>query len=265
MASARAVLVLLQLLLVRAAAVSQVGGGSCDTPSDCSLNGLCKAGSCVCFAPWSTAPGDALGCGRLDTLPGPKLGCYGQQPHVPSWGGNAILFGGEYHLFVSSMTEDCGLSDWPTNMQIDHAVSKNATGPYVKKDVALPAPATNPQAIVDANGTWWLFHIGDAHGASAKNCTGPPPAPLQQQQQQPRLSPGTLQRAPGPAGPWTAVKLPFGCNNPAPGLANDGSYVVLVCTWSVHKAPTFAGPWTAGPPLNPTPIKRTPAAHWEDP
>ena len=75
------------------------------------------------------------------------------------------------------MTEDCGLSDWPTNMQIDHAVSRNATGPYVKMDTALPAPATNPQAIIDARGVWWLFHIGDAHGASAKNCTDPPQLP----------------------------------------------------------------------------------------
>jgi hypothetical protein len=40
-----------------------------------------------------------------------------------------------------------------------------------------------------------------------------------------------------------AVALPFGCNNPAPAVANDGSYVLLVCTWSVHKAKSFAGPW----------------------
>jgi hypothetical protein len=100
---------------------------------------------------------------RLDTLPGPKLGIYGQRPHLASWGGNAILHGGEYmtsaaqlfhapvhisianheyreihrvvrlcrrrrlgeyHLFVSSMTEQCGLSDWPTNMQVEPRASQ---------------------------------------------------------------------------------------------------------------------------------------------
>ena len=182
------------------AAPVAVGAVACSTDSDCSLNGLCKASSCVCFAPWSTAPGDALSCGRLDTLPGPKVGCYGQAPPVPSWGGNAILFDGEYHLFVSTMTEDCGLLNWPTNMQIDHAVCKNAMGPYVKADVAQPAPATNPQAIVDPNGTWWLFHIGDAHGASGKNCSGPPPPGPTPGPPRVRPSPGCGSYGPPPPG-----------------------------------------------------------------
>ena len=71
--------------------------------------------------------------------------------------------------------------------------------------------------------------------------------------------------APGPGGPWAAVKLPFGCNNPAPAVANDGSYVLLVCDWSVHKAATFAGPWMTSLPINPTPVPLKVQAHWEDP
>ena len=193
-----------------------VDAATCSTDGDCSLNGLCKAGSCVCFAPWSTAPGDALGCARLDTLPGPKVGCYGQAPHVPSWGGNAILFNGEYHLFVSTMTEDCGLSNWGTNMQIDHAVSPNATGPYVKADVALPAPATNPQAIVDPNGTWWLFHIGDAHGVSGKNCSGPPPPPG------PPPAPPRVTPSPG-CGSYGPPPPGFTCHTGSCGAAAPGA------------------------------------------
>jgi hypothetical protein len=49
------------------------------------------------------------------------------------------------------------------------------------------------------------------------------------------VPPGVLHKASGPDGPWTAVPLPFGCNNPAPGVATNGSYVVVVCTWSAHK------------------------------
>ena len=45
--------------------------------------------------------------------------------------------------------------------------------------------------------------------------------------------------------------------------ANDGSYVLLVCTWSVHKATSFAGPWSSALPINPTPVPLDPVAHWE--
>jgi hypothetical protein len=181
-------LALLVLLRAGAGAQPPVQALSCATDSDCSLNGLCVPvqpplppphdRSCQCFAPWSTRVGDTLGCGRLDTLPGPKLGAYGQRPHIASWGGNAILHGGLYHLFVSQMTENCGLANWGSNMEVAHATSPNATGPYIKVEVAIPAPSTNPQAIVDAAGDWWIFHIGDATGKSGKNCSaGPPPSP----------------------------------------------------------------------------------------
>ena len=32
-------------------------------------------------------------------------------------------------------------------MQVDHAVATTPDGPFIRADVALPAPATNPQAI----------------------------------------------------------------------------------------------------------------------
>ena len=172
--------------------------------------------------------------------------------------------------------------------QVDHAVSANVSGPYKKVDTALPAQATNPQAIVDAAGTWWLFHIGDAQGKSGKNCTHTAAPAAGVGGAGASAQPGTLQKAPGPAGPWTAVPLPFGCNNPAPGIvrlcrcladrvrglrtrltvaitlqANDGSYVLLVCTWSVHKATSFAGPWSSALLINPTPVPLDPVAHWE--
>eukprot|EP01052_Picozoa_sp_SAG31_P020833 SAG31_NODE_1584_length_7827_cov_2.129788_1_plen_133_part_00 len=76
-------------------------------PQDCSLNGKCdrRDGLCVCYAPWSTAAADPVGCGRLDTLPGPKQGIYGSYPKlgVASWGGNAIRHDSSYHLFVSEV------------------------------------------------------------------------------------------------------------------------------------------------------------------
>ena len=48
-------------------------------------------------------------------------------------------------------------------------------------------------------------------------------------------------------------------------VGGPGSYVLLVCTWSVHKATSFAGPWSSALPINPTPLPLDPVAHWEDP
>jgi hypothetical protein len=168
------------LVVVLGLALSSVVG-PCATVDDCSLNGRCESGVCQCFAPWSTQLGDLMGCGRLDTLPGPQTGIYGQTPHIASWGGSVILDKTDklYHLFVSEMTEGCGLSEWPSNMEVAHATSKTVNGPYTKVDTALPAQATNPQAILDKDGNWWLFHIGDAttDGRTPTNCTAHPPHP----------------------------------------------------------------------------------------
>ena len=120
--------------------------------------------------------------------------------------------------------------------QVDHAVSANVSGPYKKVDTALPAQATNPQAIVDAAGTWWLFHIGDAQGKSGKNCTHTAAPAAGVGSAGASAQPGTLQKAPGPAGPWTAVPLPFGCNNPAPGIVR-----LCRCVWPADRWWSEAG------------------------
>ena len=39
-------------------------------------------------------------------------GAYGFAPNVTSWGGNVLLLGGTYHLFVTEMSPGCFLEDW---------------------------------------------------------------------------------------------------------------------------------------------------------
>jgi hypothetical protein len=56
------VTMLLPRFLAAALALQLAGG--CSTAGECSLNGRCTAGICVCYAPWSTKPGDKVGCGR---------------------------------------------------------------------------------------------------------------------------------------------------------------------------------------------------------
>jgi hypothetical protein len=131
-----------------------------------------------------------------------------------------------------------------------HAVSPNASGPFTTLATVLPAETHEVQPIVDHAGVWWLFHVGLSEGgAGDKSCNGapsPPPSP-------PRAG-GNLHRSnSGPFGPWTAVNLTMNstwwlqspCANPAPGMANDGSYVLLVCNdGTVWRAASFAGPWS---------------------
>ena len=60
-----------------------------------------------------------------------------------------LLAQGTYHLYVSEMTQGCGLIDWMTNTQVVHATSPSPEGPFVKRDVAVLPFSTNPQAIQD--------------------------------------------------------------------------------------------------------------------
>jgi hypothetical protein len=166
------------------------------------------------------------------------------------------------------MTQGCGLLDWMTNMQVVHATSQHPEGPFVKRDVAVQPMSTNPEAVVDPTGEWWIFHIGDGLNATQKNCNN---GTAQPGQTQPR-STQVVHHAKGPEGPWTALPS-VDCNNPSPALADLGggkSEARLMCTWNVRRSlngSSFAGPW--GPPVNvPTGYGQGDprrGARWEDP
>jgi len=59
----------------------------------------------------------------------------------------AIRSAGEYHMYVSRMTNNCLLNDWRKNSRIDHAVSKSMTGPFEFKDVAVSTWAHNAAPV----------------------------------------------------------------------------------------------------------------------
>ena len=88
---------------------------NCTSAADCSLNGVCEHGRCVCDPPWDSA---SQQCGVLSFLPLERPGAaYGYAPNVTSWGGSPV-FGGEkpagdsrWHLFVSEIAgKGCGLA-----------------------------------------------------------------------------------------------------------------------------------------------------------
>ena len=70
----------------------------------------------------------------------------------------------EYHLFVSSITNNCSLAHWETNSRVDHAVSASPTQPFTLRDVAINTWAHNPQILRLDNQTWAIIHIGLGDG-----------------------------------------------------------------------------------------------------
>ena len=256
---------------------------SCTVDDNCSLNGICHAGICKCFAPWSGSS-----CGVLDELPGPRTAAYGRngngtggtadnrQSIVPAtWGASVLSWAGQTHMFVSEMTAGCGLSAWGSNTQIVHAMAKNPLGPFARQDDALGPESTNPAVIADTKGqALWLFHIGagDNSTKGQKHCSSPPsPGPALAAATGAADVVAHVSTA-GPAGPWTPRALgAFPCNNPAPALAADGTGRLL-CNdsprhWSIHVSKHgLGGPWMqAGTIQTVVPGTRRRDAAWEDP
>lgn len=115
------------------AACCAAAAASCTTDVQCSLNGACRSGACVCDAPWSGPQCASL---QVKPLPPPPFG-FGMAPNHTTWGGNVVQVDGQYHLFVAEMVNDCPLRDWGKNSRCSHAVSTSPLGPFEFVDVAV--------------------------------------------------------------------------------------------------------------------------------
>jgi hypothetical protein len=120
-----------------------LSAAKCGDELDCSLNGQCVAGTCVCNPAWEGAD-----CGRLVLLPAgaPAFGA-GSGGNFSSWGGGVLQVEGSYHMFASVMANECGLNTWTTNSFIQHAVSNSPLGPFQLREVVRPIFSHNPTPI----------------------------------------------------------------------------------------------------------------------
>jgi hypothetical protein len=254
--------------------------GACASPVDCSLNGLCTAGACVCDAPWH---GDA--CELLQRLPAAPGGIYGWSPNVTSWGGNVIQHNGTWHLYATEMAgKGCGLHVWGNQSTVVHATAASVEGPYERRSEAVGMEGHNPQAIV-VNGSWYIFHIGTgttarpphdcsellglegAKEGSAAPAAFPPfssPSPAPSWPAPPLASSaggGTIHKSASPEGPFSPIAAAgySGCNNPSPFLHPNGT-LLLACTWSLRSAPRPEGPWGSPTAI---PVPNTRSRTWE--
>jgi len=253
-----------------AAAAASAAAAPCQSDEDCNLNGACSAGACACFAPWGGAT-----CGELQFLPiaAPAIfnGYPGASPNASAWGGNAILYSGQYHLFVAEMAENCTLAQWQTNSRCVHAVSSSAEGPYAKTDVAVPVWCHLPQASLVLGGgfngqdLWALWHAGLGTEGGAINCSeGPTPGSAARAPPQ-GGAPGpssVLHVANSPFGPWQPVLEPLpDCWTPSQVRHANGTWFLICGVNDLYRAPNVTGPYTR---VTTIPVGGTPGT-FEDP
>ena len=130
----------------------------CAVDLDCSLNGVCNNGACVCDPGWTGAT-----CSTLDLLPARRANGY-KVKGQSSWGGSIVKGGnGTFHMFVEEIVNGCGLNTYARNMRIAHAVSETgrADGPYRPANLVTNYSASTPHAVRDpASGDWLIFGTG---------------------------------------------------------------------------------------------------------
>ena len=229
----------------------------CSSSLDCSLNGMCTAGVCVCDRPWKDARTEA--CSVLDVEPhpdayipaygGPRTSTAYQKQNLTSWGGNILLADdGKYHLFVSAMDGGVGLRGWGSISRIDHAVADDPMGVFELVDTPLRKEAHNASPLRAKNGSYLLFHIGSSGDSSKSNPVAPPDSfsPIGRHVVLAGGGSSFAHHAETPDGPWYPLSGPR-CNNPAPMLANNGTAFVGCNDGGFHiykSDDVFAGKWT---------------------
>jgi len=213
----------------------------CVSALNCSLNGRCVGGSCLCDAPW-TGPR----CGTLEVGVAKPGGAYGWRPNRTSWGGNPVRGDdGLYHLYVAEIPG--GLRNWGGQSQCAHATSPSVEGPYDRQGLVLGHECHNPSTLRHPQtGEYLMFHIGKG------NLTG--------------TTSSFLHTAGSPNGPWTAAKTaPNSCNNPAPAYHPNGTLFVVCNHLDItYAAADWEGEWAALRSMG-HPGNGSRAGHYEDP
>lgn len=148
---------------------------TCSHDLNCSLNGVCTNGLCVCDPGWS-----GHCCGQLSLLPVDYASSGGGYRHnlTSTWGGNILTVdsGKTYHMWIAEMKPNgtggdpgagsCGLTSWQSNSQVTHVVSTSPLGPFKRADVAVPVWSHNPVVRAMPDGTFVMYHIGDGSTAN---------------------------------------------------------------------------------------------------
>eukprot|EP00039_Didymoeca_costata_P004845 m.76552 g.76552 ORF g.76552 m.76552 type:complete len:395 (-) comp12563_c0_seq6:24-1208(-) len=229
------------LLLLTTSTLSAMTTGSpgapCQTDIQCSLNGECVDGICICDEGWS-----APDCGVLNLMPAVNNSGYnltGLNPPVSSWGANIFSDAKNiWHMYASEFENHCDISHWSPNSHVIHATSSTGPlGPYSKVGEAVPAFAHNPKVVQAPDGTWLMYTIGtNVPQSKLANCTS-------EQLNTPGRTPEnlesniTLYTAANISGPWTRFGIVLGSDsegswdedtsNPSPWVFPNGTVLLM--------------------------------------
>eukprot|EP01052_Picozoa_sp_SAG31_P015354 SAG31_NODE_984_length_10552_cov_4.679231_13_plen_438_part_00 len=147
----------------------------CHTDFDCSFNGKCSAGLCVCSPAWTGSY-----CHELNFLPANNRTGLNQlqiEPPISHWGA-AVLLGDDdlYHMYASEIVNSCGVHAWCSNSQIVHATSPTAAGLYTRKEVIFKVFSHEPQVVRAPTGEYVMYFTHYPNGSATEfgvcNCSG---------------------------------------------------------------------------------------------
>ena len=143
----------------------------CSRDFDCSgANGRCIGSECVCSPGWAGSR-----CGQVAWKQRSARTPFDiDAAHMRGWwtwgASPAIDDGGKHHLFVSQISNDCGIHHYQTNSRIVHMTAPAATGPYTPAadfDVLPPRAshwddgATHGVTVHRLpNRSWALYYMG---------------------------------------------------------------------------------------------------------
>eukprot|EP00038_Savillea_parva_P026288 m.52918 g.52918 ORF g.52918 m.52918 type:complete len:394 (+) comp7413_c0_seq1:3-1184(+) len=209
---------------------------SCTSDLDCSLNGVCQSGTCVCDKPWGEDD-----CSKLQyaVTPAVAKSAYDITDPRNTWNG-PIVTGpdGVYHFYVPLYKEG-SLGGPPTML---HGIAKNVVGPWdwTSQPNMSTGGGENPAALVFPNKTTgktvYSIWIG-----------------------------GRVHVADSPYGPFEDYGYRYEGGNPAPVYHKGAFYATNQGTEEILMTPELGQPWTQYGTMNHSLLPNTTYYHVEDP
>jgi hypothetical protein len=154
------------------------GTPGCATAEDCSLNGKCEQGRCMCSSAWK---GDSCEILRLMDGSPSALGYHGAEKSttkvavsLSSWGGSVHRGkNGTYHLISSEIGHGVGMTLWNCASRIVHATSSDPlTQPFVKNRVLFGTFSHEPRCAFNPSGGLVCFFAHNPSFHLNDKCNG---------------------------------------------------------------------------------------------
>ena len=246
---------MLPLALMAVVRLGSPAGAACSTSLNCSLNGDCVHGECVCDPAWSAAADcSALSFQAVDKAAGAAPGYYNGTE--ASWGGNVVKGDdGKYHLIHAQFANHCGIysspqdGGWTNNSFVARSESTTGKpeGPYRFVEEIVPPFAHNPEIHRDVSGTFVVFFIG-GWNTTVGTCNVTASAGDDKHEADAELLRDQQRHPPHPP-PCTAPNWKKTCGAAMPGPNGDlcgpcRAGLNCGCGISVATAKSLSGPWT---------------------